>query len=139
MSSGSKENDELKRRREESPDVSRLDSLILPSNVFAESLKSNEYVEILMNCVKNLEREVKKLKDLPPSNSANQIKRERQLLELKVTVDFISNKFDDFERDRLDKEKKLKYLKERVTYLRWKVDDLTPGKNSRTLGEIIAC
>ena len=118
MSSGSKENDELKRRREESPDVSRLDSLILPSNVFAESLKSNEYVEILMNCVKNLEREVKKLKDLPPSNSANQIKRERQLLQLKVTVDFISNKFDDFERDRLDKEKKLKYLKERVTYLR---------------------
>ena len=118
MSSGSKENDELKRRREESPDVSCLDSLILPSNVFAESLKSNEYVEILMNCVKNLEREVKKLKDLPPSNSANQIKGERQLLELKVTVDFISNKFDDFEGDRLDKEKKLKYLKERVTYLR---------------------
>ena len=78
-----------------------------------------------MNCLKNLEKEVKELKDLASSNNANQIKGERQLLDLKDAVDFISNKFDDFERDRLEKEKIIKDLKEEVTYLRGKVDDIT--------------
>ena len=78
-----------------------------------------------MNCLKNLEKEVKELKDLASSNNANQIKGERQLLDLKEAVDFISNKFDDFERDRLEKEKVIKDLKEKVTYLRGKVDDIT--------------
>ena len=92
--------------------------------MFAESLKSNECVEILMNCLKNLEKEVKELKDLASSNNANQIKGERQLLDLKEAVDFISNKFDNFERDRLEKEV-IKDLKEEVTSLRGKVDDIT--------------
>ena len=78
-----------------------------------------------MNCLKNLEKEVKELKHLASSNNANQIKGERQLLNLKEAVDFISNKFDDFERDRLEKEKVIKDLKEEVTYLRGKVDDIT--------------
>ena len=93
--------------------------------MFAESLKSNECVEILLNCLKNLEKEVKELKDLASSNNANQIKGEGQLLDLKDAVDFISNKFDDFERGRLEKEKIIKNLKEEVTYLRGKVDDIT--------------
>ena len=95
-----------------------------PGNVFAESLKSNECVEILMNCLKNLEKEVKELKDLVSSKNTNQIKGERQLLDLKDSVDFISNKFDDFECDRLEKEKIIKDLKEEVTYLKEKVDDI---------------
>ena len=68
---------------EESPDVSCLDSLTSPDNVFAESLKLNECVEILMNCLENLEKEAKELKDLASSNNANQINGERQLLDLK--------------------------------------------------------
>ena len=78
-----------------------------------------------MNCLKNLEKEVKELKNLASSNNANQIKGERKLLELKHAVDFISNKFDNFEHDRLEKEKIIKYLKEEVTYVRGKVDDIT--------------
>ena len=46
LSSSSKENDKPKRQREENP--------MSPVNVFATSLKSNEYVEILMNCLKEL-------------------------------------------------------------------------------------
>ena len=87
MSSGSKEDDEPKRQKEESPDVSCLDSSTSPGDVFAESLKSNECVVILMNCLKDLEKEVKELKDLASSNNANQIKGERQLLHLKDAVD----------------------------------------------------
>ena len=78
-----------------------------------------------MNCLKTFEKEVKELKGLASSNNANQIKSNRLLLDLKDVVDFISNKFDDFERDRLGKEKVIKDLKEEVTYLRGKVDDIT--------------
>ena len=125
LSSGSKDDDEPTRQREESPDVSGLEYPTLPGNVFAESLKSNECVEILMNCLKNLEKEVKELKDLASSSNANQIKGERQLLDLIDAADFISNKLDNFERDRLEKEKITKDLKEEETYLRGKVDDVT--------------
>ena len=96
-----------------------------PGNVFAESLKSNECINILMNCLENLEKEVKQLKDLASSNNTNQIKGERQLVDLKDIVDFISNKFDDFERDRLEKKKIIKELKEEVTYLWGKLADIT--------------
>ena len=102
LSSGSKDDDEPKRQREESPDVSCRESPISPGNVFAESLKSNECVKILINCLKNLEKEVKELMDLASSNNANQIKGKRQLLDLKDAVDFISNRFHDFERERLE-------------------------------------
>ena len=78
-----------------------------------------------MNYLKNLEKQVKEFKDLASSNNANQIKGERQLLDLKDAVDFISNTFDDFKRDKLEKEKVIKVLKEKVTYQRWKVDDIT--------------
>ena len=125
MSSVSKEDNELKRQREESPGVSCLESPTSPGNVFAESLKSNECVKILMNCLKNLGKEVKELKDLASSNNANQLKGERQLLDLKDAVDFISNRFDDFERDRLEKGKIIKDLKEEVSYMRGKKDDIT--------------
>ena len=42
---GSKEDDEPKRQREESSNISCLDSPMLPGNMFAESLKSNECLE----------------------------------------------------------------------------------------------
>ena len=86
-------------------DVSCLDSPTSSGNVFAENLKSSECVEILINCLKNLEKEVKKLQDLASSNNANQIKDESQLLDLKDAVDFISNKFDDLEPERLERKK----------------------------------
>ena len=72
-----------------------------------------------------LGKEVKELKNLASSNNANQIKGQRQLLELNGAVHFISSKFDDFERDRLESEKIIKELKEELTYLRGKVDDIT--------------
>ena len=50
FSSSSKEDDEPRQQREESPDVSYFDSPPMSQgHVFAESLKLNECVEILMN------------------------------------------------------------------------------------------
>ena len=74
---------------------------------------------------KNLEKEVMEWKDLASSNNANQIKGERQPLDLNDALDFISNKFHDFERDGLEKENIVKDLKKEVSYLRVKVDDIT--------------
>ena len=82
-----------------------LDSPISPGNAFAETLKSTKCIKILMNCFKKLEKEEKEWKDLASFNNANQIKGERQLLHLKDAVDFNFNKSDDFEIDRLEKEK----------------------------------
>ena len=97
--------------------------------MFGESLKSNECVKILRNCLKNLEKEVTELKDLASSNDVNQSKGKRQLLDLKDAVDFISNKSDDFGHDRLEKEKTIKDLNEEVTYLRGKLGDITVEKD----------
>ena len=72
-----------------------------------------------------LGKEVKELKNLASSNNANQIKGQRQLLELNGAVHFVSSTFDDFERDRLESEKIIKELKDELTYLRGKVDDIT--------------
>ena len=104
---------------------SLLHSPTSPGNAFFESLKLNECVEILMNCLKNIKKDVKELKNLASSNNTSQIKSERQFLDLRDAVDFISNKFDDFERGRLENEKIIKDLKEEVTYLREKVDNIT--------------
>ena len=78
-----------------------------------------------MNCLRNLKKEVKELKYLSSFNNSKQIKVKKQLLDLKNAVDFIFNKFDDFQRDRLKKEKTIKNLKEEVAYLRGKVNDIT--------------
>ena len=43
----------------------------------------------------------------------------------KDALEFISNKFDDFELDRLEKEKNIENLKEEVIYLMRKVDKIT--------------
>ena len=59
----------------------------------------------------------------------------RQLLDLKDVVDFILYKSDDFERNRLEKEKIIKDLKGKVTNLTRKVDDITAEIS--TLEEIV--
>ena len=82
-----------------------LDSPMSPGNVFAETLKSTKCIKILMNCFKKLEKEEKELKGLASYNNANHIKGERQLLDLEHAVDFNFKKSDDFEIDRLEKEK----------------------------------
>ena len=87
MSSGSKEDDGPMRQWEEISNASCLDSPTLPGNMTAESLKSNGCSEMLVNCLKKLE----KVKDSASCNNANQIKGERYFLDLKDVVGFISN------------------------------------------------
>ena len=51
------------------------------------------------------------------SNNEKHIKGEKQLLDLTESINFMTKKFDDYEKDRAEKEKLIKDLKEEVSFL----------------------
>ena len=55
----------------------------------------------------------------------------------KDALDFLSNKFGGFERNRLEKKKIIKDLKEEVTYLRRKVDNITAETDRQDKGSTL--
>ena len=63
------------------------------TEVFAERLKSPEFVSILFNCLQNLEREIKILRDIAQTTQENQIKGNTQLTDLRESINFINEKF----------------------------------------------
>ena len=69
-------------------------------DVFEESLKSGDCVKILVNCIQNIEKQVKELFLLAQENKKQHIKGENNLSELTKAIDLISDKFHDYERER---------------------------------------
>ena len=78
-----------------------------PDEVFTESLKSPDCVNILFSCIENVEiltpffENKKKMKD-------GEIKAEKEIAELMEVIEFISNKFGEYEKDRKEKEESIK-------------------------------
>ena len=87
LSDQSNDGDELKELQEESSASSS--SPNSPSNIFKESLKSPDYMKILLNCFKNLDKQVKELYILAQSNNEKHIKGEKQLLNLTESINFM--------------------------------------------------
>ena len=116
LSDQSNDGDEPKRLREESSASSS--SPDSPSDVFQESLKSPDCMKILLNCFKNLDKQVKELFILAQSNNEKHIKGEKQLLDLTESINFMTKKIDDYEKDRAEKEKLIKDLREEVSSLK---------------------
>ena len=113
LSNNSNTEEDAKRQREESPsespNVSMLDTPKTP--VFEESLKSEDYVKILLSCLRNIEKEVKDTHKLALSNNNNnQIKGKKQLVDLSESIKFMSDKFDKFEKDRQEQKKVIEEL-----------------------------
>ena len=71
----------------------------MSDDVFAESLKSSTCVEILFNCLRKVQKQIKEIFVLVKSNQEQQIKGERQLNDLYDSVQFISDKFKEYEED----------------------------------------
>ena len=69
----------------------------------------------LLNCLKNLEREVKTTQILVDLNRQMQIKGEQSLADLSKSVKFITDKFDEYEKEREEKNKIIKELNEKVS------------------------
>ena len=81
--------------KDESLNTSRASDI--PDEVFTESLKSPDCVNILFSCIKNVEREITQIFENTKEFKEGQIKGKKQLAELTETVDFISNKFEEHE------------------------------------------
>ena len=56
-------------------------------------------MKILLNCFKNLDKQVKELFILAQSNNEKHIKGEKQLLDLTESINFMTKKIDDYEKD----------------------------------------
>ena len=69
-------------------------------DIFTESLSSPDCAAILFNCLKNLESKMREMSVSSKETTASQIKGEKQLSDLTDSVQLISDKFDEYERDR---------------------------------------
>ena len=121
LSDQSKTCEDLKKMREESSTGSLTD---MADDAFAESLKSPECIEILFNCLRNVERQTKDIYTLAHSTQDHQIKGEKQLIDLTESINFLSDKFKEYEEDRAKKDKIIEDLKSEVDSLSTKTEKL---------------
>mgnify|MGYP001796697292 CR=1 FL=1 len=110
LSDESKEGDEPKKVKNSS--VSEL-----PDEVFDDSMSPSEGFKILFKCLRSVESQVKNIFCMINDTKDNQIKGEKRLQELQDSVDFISKKFDIYEKDRIENEKKIDDLEIKVSNL----------------------
>ena len=82
----------------------------IPDEALTDSLKSSDCVNILSSCIKNVEK---------------QIEKEKQIVEVKEAIDFISNQFDEYEKDRKEKEERIKTLEDCLINMSKLVDSLS--------------
>ena len=92
--------------KERSLNTSRVSDI--PDEVFTESLKSPDCVNILFNCIKNVEKKITQIFENTKEMNEGQIKGEKQLAELAEAIDFISNKFNEYEKDKKKKKVRIK-------------------------------
>ena len=99
-------------------------------DVFSEGLDDSSCRDILYNCLKNLQTEVKDLASLAKDS---QIKGEKKLGDMKKSVYILTQKFDCYEEDGKRKVKIIKYLRREVTSLYTKLACSNHGRQTRTI------
>ena len=90
----------------------------LSDEVFSDGLNSPECAKILVNCLRNIENQVKELFILNEETKNAQIK-------VTESLEFFSNKFDELERENKKKNEKIKELEETIDILTEKNKSLT--------------
>ena len=98
--------------------------------MFSEGLDDSSCRDILYNCLKNLQTEVKDLASLAKDS---QIKGEKKLGDMKKSVNILRQKFDCYEEDGKRKVKIIKYLRREVTSLYTKLACSNHGRQTRTI------
>ena len=86
-------------------------------DVFNDALDNEDCRGILLNCLKNLEKEVKTIQSLVDQNRQTQIKGEQLLADLSKSIKFITDKFDEYEKEREAKNKIIKEVNGKVCAL----------------------
>ena len=72
-------------------------------------------MKVLLNCLKNLDMQVKELYILAQSNNEKHIKVEKHLPDLTDSINFVTKKCDGYEKDRTEKKKLTKNLRGKVS------------------------
>ena len=98
-------------------------------DVFKEGLESPECKKILFNCLKNLQGKVTEIFNLAQDTRNIQIKGDKQLEELKSSVEVMSDKFYEYKKGRKEKEKIINGLQNGVSSLKEMIG-LLEKKNS---------
>ena len=70
-------------------------------------MKNPDCVLILAICLRSLEQQVKETFDLAEKSSESQIKGEIALQDVNKAISFIAEKFDAYEKERRENEKKI--------------------------------
>ena len=86
-------------------------------DVFKDSLKSEDCISILKRCMENIEKKMEELCIATKNSKESQIKGELQLVSMSKTINFISEKFDEFEKDSCEKDEIIKNLSKK--HLKW--------------------
>ena len=118
-SSSSSTNDDQKKLKESSKDSFNEDVFV------EEAQSSSEGQKSLFQCLRNLENKVQQIINQGNLTQQNQIKGENQLAEVKESLSFLSTKFDEYERERKEKDIVIKDLKKEVSSLNSEVQDLS--------------
>ena len=122
LSDQSKTCEDTKKMREDKTCTGSLTDMA--DDVHAESLKSHECIEILFNCLRNVKRLTKDFYTLAHSTQDHQIKGDKQLIDLTESINFLSDKFKEYEEDRAKKNKIIEDLKSEVDSLSTKIEKL---------------
>ena len=89
----------------------------LPDDVFEDGFNSPECAKILVNCMRNMEQQIKELIFISDDTKKARIKGEEQLTSMTTSINSLSQKFDDFEKELKAKDKKIAEFEEHVTIL----------------------
>ena len=87
-------------------------------DIFVEGFSSPDCVTILVNCIKNVEKQAVEIFSKTEETKNGQIKGEQHLIELNKTATLISKKFDAVEKEKLEREKAIKEMFMNIRLLR---------------------
>ena len=76
-------------------------------DVFLEGLKSDDFRSISANCFKNIQGKINNLFIMVRKNNETPIKDEKQLKNATYSVKFMSSKFNEYEKKRLETEARI--------------------------------
>ena len=94
------------------------------ADIFEESVDSADCWKVLFNCLKSLEEKMNDFYMLANSNKEMQIKGDKQLIDLTSSVEFLTSKFDELERERKEKDELINSLQIEVSSLKVEVKNL---------------
>ena len=78
-------------------------------DVFKDSLKSKNCILILKKCIENIEKKIE-LWTATKNTKVSQIKGELQPISMNETINLLGEKFNEFEKDRREKDEIIKNL-----------------------------